>query len=316
MFYSIPHLSLRAKRPSLGFWRALTFSFLISLLLSACGGGISIENSADPTTNLPNPITPPVFNQSTSRAINPGVYTALCGLVCGNQKNEEITTIVMRVPSSTDETAQVFVLHFNSPDPEIYAGTATSTGAGTASIGNLTYFQNISGTPRTGTASLSVSAAGLLQTEVRFAAKEATRNFTWSAILDNTLKLDAPATASQLAGSWTGRFTYPFGSDEMFSLTFTAAPTPTEPNKLTTTSSKLFQECEMILGEATPALGGVKLFYVSFKVPPRGTQCSLLNQTLTGVAYVTSSPVAGKTKRLQWLAIAPDGRGVSFRADR
>jgi hypothetical protein len=71
----------------------------------------------------------------------------------------------------------------------------------------------------------------------------------------------------------------------------------------------------MTLGEAKPALGGVNLFTVSFKVPS-ATQCFLKNQTLTGVAYVTSSPVAGKTQRLQWLAVAPDGRGVSFRADR
>jgi hypothetical protein len=38
--------------------------------------------------------------------------------------------------------------------------------------------------------------------------------------------------------------------------------------------------------------------------------------SLTGVAYVTTSPVAGKTKRLQWVAITSEGRGLSFRADR
>jgi hypothetical protein len=36
---------------------------------------------------------------------------------------------------------------------------------------------------------------------------------------------------------------------------------------------------------------------------------------LSGVAYVTTSPVAGK-KRLQWVAITSDGRGLSFRADK
>ena len=145
---------------------------------------------------------------------------------------------------------------------------------------------------------------------------EGARDLTWYANPDNSLKLDTPATASQLAGRWTGRWTYAFGFVENFSLTFTADPSPTEPNRLSTTSSALFQQdCQMTLGEAKPALGGVNLFSVSFKVP-QATQCFLKNQSLSGVAYVTASPVAGKTQRLQWLAIAPDGRGVSFRADR
>ena len=38
--------------------------------------------------------------------------------------------------------------------------------------------------------------------------------------------------------------------------------------------------------------------------------------TFTGVAFVTASPVAGRTKRLQWVAITSQGRGLSFRADK
>jgi hypothetical protein len=197
-------------------------------------------------------------------------------------------------------------------------GTAKGIGTNNATIGDLTYFQNVSGTLRSGTAALSVPSAGLLKTVVSYAATptEGARDLTWYANPDNALKLDTPATASQLAGRWTGRWTYAFGFVENFSLTFTADPSTTEPNKLSTTSSTFFQQdCQMTLGEAKPALGGVNLFTVSFKVPS-ATQCFLKNQTLTGVAYVTSSPVAGKTQRLQWLAVAPDGRGVSFRADR
>lgn len=306
------HLSLRAKRPSLGSWLALALCFLTALVLSACGGGTSTTTALDPTdpnNSSSNSITPPVVNSNTSTTVSPGVYTALL-------KGKEITSIVMRSATSAQNTAQVYVLHFNSPDPDIYAGTATGIGTATASIGNLTYFQNLSGTPRTATASLSVPRANILQTEVSFAAKEGASNLVWSAMLDNTLKIDTPATASQLVGKWTGRWTYPLGFDEKFLLTFTADPTPADPNKLTITSSTLFLDCQMTLGEATPAFGGVNLFSVSFKVPPRGTQCPLINQSLTGAAYVTSSPVAGKTQRLQWLAIAADGRGVSFRADR
>ena len=314
MSYSSLHLRLWAKRPSFGCWHAIALSILTALFLSACGGGTSTTSVADPTdpSNItPDPITPPVVNPNTSTTVSPGVYAALWN-------GKEITSIVMRTSNAASDTAQLYALQFNSPDPDIYVGTAKGIGTNNATIGDLTYFQNVSGTLRSGTAALSVPSAGLLKTVVSYAATstEGTRDLTWYANPDNALKLDTPATASQLAGRWTGRWTYAFGFVENFSLTFTADPSTTEPNKLSTTSSTFFQQdCQMTLGEAKPALGGVNLFTVSFKVPS-ATQCFLKNQTLTGVAYVTSSPVAGKTQRLQWLAVAPDGRGVSFRADR
>jgi hypothetical protein len=270
-----------------------------------------VADPTDPSNITPDPITPPVVNPNTSTTVSPGVYAALWN-------GKEITSIVMRTSNAANDTAQLYALQFNSPDPDIYAGTAKGIGTNTATIGNLTYFQNVSGTLRAGTAALSVPSAGLLKTVVSYAATstEGARDLTWYANPDNALKLDTPATASQLAGRWTGRWTYAFGFVENFSLTFTADPSATEPNKLSTTSSTFFQQdCQMTLGEAKPAFGVVNLFTVSFKVPS-ATQCFLKNQTLTGVAYVTSSPVAGKTQRLQWLAVAPDGRGVSFRADR
>lgn len=315
MSYSSLNLSLMAKRPSLGTWRALFLCFLTGLLLTACGGGspssITSADPSDPNYSSPIPVTPSVVNPNTSTTVSPGVYTALWN-------GKEITSILMPASSSANDTALLYALQFNSADPDIYSGTATGIGTNTANIGNLTYFQNVSGTLRTGTASLSVPSPGLLKTVVSYTntPTEGARDLTWYANPDNSLKLDTPATASQLAGRWTGRWTYAYGFVENFSLTFLSDPTPSEPNRLTAASSTLFQQdCQMTLGEAKPALGGVNLYSVSFKVP-MATQCFLKNQTLTGVAYITSSSAAGKTQRLQWLAIAPDGRGVSFRADR
>ena len=306
-------INLQAKPTGLGSWRVSFLSLTLAALVTACGGGTSTTAGSDPSVPgvTPLPITPPVVNPNTSTTVSPGVYAALWN-------GKEITSIVMRTSNAASDTAQLYALQFNSPDPDIYAGTAKGIGTNNATIGDLTYFQNVSGTLRSGTAALSVPSAGLLKTVVSYAATptEGARDLTWYANPDNALKLDTPATASQLAGRWTGRWTYAFGFVENFSLTFTADPSTTEPNKLSTTSSTFFQQdCQVTLGEAKPALGGVNLFTVSFKVPS-ATQCFLKNQTLTGVAYVTSSPVAGKTQRLQWLAVAPDGRGVSFRADR
>ncbi|MFY8013814.1 MAG: hypothetical protein ACOVN3_00085 [Limnohabitans sp.] len=314
MSYASLHLRLWAKRLSMGCWHIFALSIFTALLISACGGGTSTTSVADPTdpNNITSdPITPPVVNPNTSTTVSPGVYSALWN-------GKEITSIVMRTSNAANDTAQLYALQFNSPDPDIYAGTAKGIGTNNATISNLTFFQNVSGTLRAGSAALSVPSAGLLKTVVSYAATptEGARDLTWYANPDNALKLDTPATASQLAGRWTGRWTYAFGFVENLSLTFTADPSTAEPNKLSTTSSTFFQQdCQMTLGEAKPALGGVNLFTVSFKVPS-ATQCFLKNQTLIGVAYVTSSPVTGKTQRLQWLAVAPDGRGVSFRADR
>jgi hypothetical protein len=57
------------------------------------------------------------------------------------------------------------------------------------------------------------------------------------------------------------------------------------------------------------------LFALNFFIP-NATQCSFKNQMLTGAAFVTSSPFAGKTQRIFVVAISPDGRGISFKADR
>jgi hypothetical protein len=111
-----------------------------------------------------------------------------------------------------------------------------------------------------------------------------------------------------IQGKWTGRWTYAYGFVENFSLTISDTGAAS--------SSMTFQsDCQINNGSVSPALGGVNLFSVSFSVP-NATQCFLKSQNLTGVAYVTSSPTPGKTQRLQWLATSPDGRGVSFRADR
>ena len=172
------------------------------------------------------------------------------------------------------------------------------------------YFQNVSGTLRSGTASLTVPSAGLLKTTVSYSATptEGARDLTWFANPDNRLKLDTPALLETIEGKWVGRWSYAYGYIDNFSLTISDTGV--------VSSSMTFQsDCQISNGSVSPALGGVNLFSVSFAVP-NATQCFVKSQSLTGVAYVTSSPASGKTQRLQWIATTADGRGVSFRADR
>jgi len=299
--------NLKTKPASLGAWRTVFFSLTLALLVSACGGGSSSTNAASGTTNpnlTPPTTTQPVVDPNTSTAVSPGVYTALLN-------GKEITSIVMQNSPTNSSSAQLYALQFNAPfDPDIYSGSLTGIGSNSATISNLTYFQNVSGSLRKGTAILTVPSAGLLKTTVSYTATttEGAIDLTWYANPDNRLKLDTPALLEAIQGKWIGRWTYAYGFVDNFSLTISDTGAAS--------SSMAFQsDCQINNGSVSPAMGGVNLFSVSFTVP-NATQCFLKSQNLTGVAYVTSSPTPGKTQRLQWLATTADGRGVSFRAER
>jgi hypothetical protein len=75
------------------------------------------------------------------------------------------------------------------------------------------------------------------------------------------------------------------------------------------------QDCVLTQGILAPNFDGTNLFTFSVTIPT-ATQCSLKSQTLNGAAFVTTSPVAGKSQRLYLLGVTTDGRGISFRADR
>jgi hypothetical protein len=299
--------NLKTKPASLGAWRTVFFSLTLALLVSACGGGSSSTNAASGATNpnlTPPTTTQPVVDPNTSTAVSPGVYTALLN-------GKEITSIVMQNSPTNSSSAQLYALQFNAPfDPDIYSGSLTGIGSNSATISNLTYFQNVSGSLRKGTAILTVPSAGLLKTTVSYTATttEGAIDLTWYANPDNRLKLDTPALLEAIQGKWIGRWTYAYGFVDNFSLTISDTGAAS--------SSMAFQsDCQINNGSVSPAMGGVNLFSVSFTVP-NATQCFLKSQNLTGVAYVTSSPMPGKTQRLQWLATTADGRGVSFRAER
>jgi len=299
-------INLQAKPTGLGVWRVSLLSLTLAALVTACGGGTSTTADSDPNVPgvTPLPITPPVVNPNTSTTVAPGVYTALLS-------GKEVTSIVMRNSSTNSASAQLYALQFTAPlDPDIYAGSLSGIGSNLATISKLTYFQNVSGTLRSGTASLTVPSAGLLKTTVSYSATptEGARDLTWFANPDNRLKLDTPALLETIEGKWVGRWSYAYGYIDNFSLTVSDTGV--------VSSSMTFQsDCQISNGSVSPALGGVNLFSVSFAVP-NATQCFVKSQSLTGVAYVTSSPASGKTQRLQWIATTADGRGVSFRADR
>ena len=256
-------INLQAKPTGLGVWRVSLLSLTLAALVTACGGGTSTTPGPDPSVPdvTPPPVTPPVVNPNTSTTVAPGVYTALLS-------GKEVTSIVMRNSSTNSASAQLYALQFTAPlDPDIYAGSLNGIGSNLATISKLTYFQNVSGTLRSGTASLTVPSAGLLKTTISYSATptEGARDLTWFANPDNRLKLDTPALLETIEGKWVGRWSYAYGYIDNFSLTVSDTGV--------VSSSMTFQsDCQISNGSVSPALGGVNLFSVSFAVP-NATQC-------------------------------------------
>jgi hypothetical protein len=77
-------------------------------------------------------------------------------------------------------------------------------------------------------------------------------------------------------------------------------------------------DCQLSKGEIKPNFDGTNLYKVSVSIPAANacTQNNLGNKDLTGAAFITTSPIAGKTQRLYLVGVTSDGRGISFKADR
>ena len=271
-----------------------------AVALGGCGGGGGSASNGGGTPPVTEPPT------DTAALLSPGVFTALVD-------GKDWVAILMRSASGTGSAANLYGLHFNTQDPDLYAGSVLGVGAASASVSNLTFFQNISGILRTGSATLTSPSAGSVKSVFNFAAtaNDTAKEITWLAnpIAVSTYRFDTPAQASALQGVWRGRLSYGLGGyADSFTLTIAADG---DMQVLQT----FYQDCQMSNATATPAVNSVNLYSIAFSVP-NATQCFLKNQALTGAGFISASTTPGKTQRLQWVAVAPDGKGLSYLAER
>ena len=172
------------------------------------------------------------------------------------------------------------------------------------------FYPNISAAVRSGTGTVSNLGNGIVRATLSFPATgiEQGKDINVAASPPSNYKYNTPATLSVVQGSWQGRWSYGFGSVEDFSVSIS--------NLGALTSAMSFQQdCKLTQGALLPNFDGTNLFTFSVTIPT-ATQCSLKNQTLNGAAFVTTSPVAGKTQRLYIIGVTTDGRGISYKADR
>jgi hypothetical protein len=280
----------------------LTLAVLLISFFTACGGGNSASDTvSDPTT--PVTVVPGTPNQVTGITspievvpliITPGAYVS--------ELNDWVL-ILIRSQLGSGATSKFFGLNYETSDPDIYSGSGLIAGTESATLTNVMFFQNMFTTVRIGTVTVNKTKASNLIADFSFPAKGSIE-----ALNPTNYQYNSAPTLTSVQGTWQGRLSYGVGSSGDFTLVIS--------NKGTVSTSLTFQQdCRITQSTLVPNFDGTNLFAWNLTIP-NATLCSFKNQTLTGAAFVTASPVAGKTQRLYAVAISPDGRGVSFKADR
>jgi hypothetical protein len=192
----------------------------------------------------------------------------------------------------------------------LFSGSGTITDTNLATLSRVFVYPNISAAVRTGSGTIANLGGGVMRATLSFPSTglEQGKDLTVAASAPSNYKYNTPATISSAEGTWQGRWSYGFGYVDNFTLTVSS--------KGEVTSSTSFQQdCVLTQGALAPNFDGTNLLTFSVTIPT-ATQCSLKSQTLNGAAFVSTSPVAGKTQRLYLVGVTTDGRGISYKADR
>ena len=271
--------------------------FALTSLIVGCGGGSGSSSSTDASN---------ASSGSSSTALpaqlQPGAYVA-------SLFDKDWVGMLLPIKTGTSTTYQFFGLHYNGSDPDIYS--ASSDVVSTTTALPLVYvYPNISAAVRTGSGTLSHLGNNVVLTSLAFpsAGLELAKSINVAASPPNNYKYNTPANLSTVQGNWTGRLGYSLGFSENFSMSISSAGA-------ISTAMSFQQDCVLSNAKLAPNFDGTNLFSLSLSIPT-STQCSLKSQTLNGAAFVTASPLAGKTQRLYLVGVTTDGRGISFKADR
>lgn len=296
-------------------YRLLGIVLLASLV--ACGGGNSATDLAE--TSAPMANTTDNANGSTGTAGNangntpdipvvplimtPGAYMATVN-------NKDWVSFVMRSQQGSGVTSQYLSLYYNSTDPDILSGSGLIAGANSAVLTKAALFQNLFATVRLGSGALSKPSENTLKADFNFPASgsELAKSISVVLNLPSNYQYNLAPSQTSVQGTWQGRLSYGMGSSSSYTMVVSG-------QGAVTSSLSFQQDCRITQSTLLPNFDGTNLFAWNLTIP-NATQCSFKNQVLTGAAFVTASPVAGKTQRLYAVAISPDGRGVSFKADR
>ena len=287
------HPNLTPYKPDVR--QAMATMLLTVLALVGCGGGSSGGTAVQDTTASATPSTTPL--------IAPGAYVA-------SLNGKDWVAMLLPTTQNSGAVANFYGLHYNATDPDLFSGSGTITETNLANLTRVFVYPNISAAVRTGSGTIANLGNGVMRASLSFPSTglEQGKDLTVAASAPSNYKYNTPATISSVEGTWQGRWSYGFGYVDNFPLTISS--------KGDVSSSTSFQQdCVLTQGAVAPNFDGTNLLTFSVTIPT-ATQCSLKSQTLNGAAFVSTSPVAGKTQRLYLLGVTTDGRGISYKADR
>ena len=287
--------------------KALILSLLATItLMVGCGGGSSSGTVADViSSSMPSSTT------ASSPLIAPGAYVAIIPEKDGRVR--EWVSMLLPTTQGSGTVMNFFGLLFNyeSIEPDLFSGSGTFAAAtNNATLTRVFIYPFISAVVRNGTGSIRNLGNGYVGADLTFPTNgiESGRDINVVARSPNNYVNNSPATLSSVQGTWQGIWSYGVGSSKDFTLSISGQ------GELSSSMS-FQQDCKLTQGALLPNFDGTNLFTFSVTIPT-ATQCSLKSQTLNGAAFVSTSPVAGKTQRLYLVGVTTDGRGISYKADR
>jgi hypothetical protein len=271
--------------------------FALASLVVGCGGGSGSSSSTDASNTS---------SGGSSTALPPQL---LPGAYVASLFDKDWVGMLLPTKTGTSTTYQFLGLHYNGSDPDIYSGSSGVVSATTA-LPLVYVYPNISAAVRTGSGTLSQLSNNVVLASLVFSATglELAKSIGVAASPPNNYKYNTPASLSTVQGNWSGRLAYSVGFAENFAMSISSAGA-------ISTAMPFQQDCVLSNAKLAPNFDGTNLFSLNLSIPS-ATQCSLKGQTLNGAAFVTASPLAGKTQRLYLVGVTTDGRGISFKADR
>ena len=283
-------------------FKRMAIAALISTMLTlvGCGGGSSSGSNVVVDTTVP---TDPAIPVPATPLISPGAYLA-------SLNGKDWVGMLLPVTQGSSAVTNFYGLTYNSADPDLYSGSGTVSGTNTATLPRVFVYPNITGAVRSGTGTLSNMGNGAVRVNLSFPSSglEQGKDLSVVASPPSNYKYNTAATLASIEGSWQGRLSYAFGYVDNFNLTISS-------QGAVSSSTSFQQDCVLTQGILAPNFDGTNLFTFSVAIPT-STQCTLKGQTLNGAAFTSTSPVAGKTKRLYIVGVTTDGRGISYKADR
>jgi len=266
------------------------FALAACLTVSGCGGGAAPETVAGSKSNAGTPEVLPA--------------TVLAGAYTGTLYDKSFVSFVTASASSQINWYALYYFDTGSAAiiPVIYSGSAALGSSGAATVAVVREFGS-SAAVRTGSA--SITAASLQAYQLSMSNLSAPDN---QAMAPNT---SAVVTDASISGTWSGVW-----SDNINAASNAAASVQFDAALAATVN---FGGCSRTIRLASATASASPYFAVTAEVPvqtncPRNTSASAVS--LSGVAFVYPSPLAGKTRRLELVVVDSTGSGFSFRGDQ